>query len=100
MSKAELSLDNGVLMVSGELDKTSVPQVAKDSGRWFSQIKDDIIVNLSGLSRADSSGLAMLVEWMRMARERQRGIRFQQVPDQLLAIATVSGLNEMLPLDN
>ncbi|HEB99345.1 MAG TPA: STAS domain-containing protein, partial [Thiotrichales bacterium] len=52
----------------------------------------------SGVGRADSAGLALLVEWMREARRQGREIRFLGMPAQMSAIAEVSGLSELLPV--
>jgi len=49
--------------------------------------------------RADSAGLALLVEWMRAARRAGRPLRYRAIPPQMLAIARVSSLDQVLPLE-
>lgn len=100
MSKVEVEVREGVLWVSGELDKTSVPCVARDGMAQLQQITGDVVVDLSSLVRADSSGLAMLVEWMRLARIANKSIRYRNIPSQLMDIARVSGLEDILPIES
>lgn len=93
-----MAVQDGVLKVTGEMNKVTVPQLVRDSRSYMSQISGDIVVDLSAVERADSSGLAMLIEWMRMAKKSQRNIQYKNVPTQLMEIAGVSGLQDILPL--
>ena len=53
-------------------------------------------VDLSKVTEADSAGLAVLVEWLSAARARGTTVVYQNVPAQILAIARISGLEELL----
>ena len=55
-----------------------------------------IRVDLSGVTRSDSAGLALLVEWLREAERRYKAITFVNMPAQMQSIARVCGLDEML----
>ena len=55
-------------------------------------------VDLRDVTRADSAGLALLVEWLRESEHTGNEIVFTNVPDQLLSIARVCGLDEILSL--
>lgn len=98
MSDAAIQPDDaGRLQVSGELSLRTVPQLwhtaeglIREAGR--------VEIDLRGVSRSDSAGLALLVEWMRQAREAGKEIRFLNIPRQMLAIARVSSLDRVLPL--
>ncbi len=57
-----------------------------------------VAVDLREVERSDSAGVALLVAWMRSARQAQRDIRFLNMPSQMLNIARVSGLDAILPL--
>jgi phospholipid transport system transporter-binding protein len=54
------------------------------------------VVDLAGITDADSAGLAVLVEWLAAARARGAGLRYENVPGQLLAIARISDLDGLL----
>ncbi|RMG30807.1 MAG: STAS domain-containing protein [Gammaproteobacteria bacterium] len=55
-------------------------------------------IDLQGVQRADSAGLALLIEWMRRAHHRGLPLRFLNMPPQMLAIARASSLDHVLPL--
>jgi phospholipid transport system transporter-binding protein len=53
-------------------------------------------VDLSQVTEADSAGLAVLVEWLATARARNSTLRYEAIPAQILAIASISDLDELL----
>jgi phospholipid transport system transporter-binding protein len=53
-------------------------------------------VDLSGVTSGDSAGLAVLVEWLSVARSRQATLAYVAVPSQMLDIARISGLEVLL----
>jgi phospholipid transport system transporter-binding protein len=55
-------------------------------------------VDLSGITRADSAGLAVLLAWVGAVRRRGGTVAFQSVPAGLQAIATLCGVDGMLGL--
>jgi phospholipid transport system transporter-binding protein len=50
------------------------------------------------VERSDSAGLALLVECLRQAHQSGKSLRFFNIPAQMLAIARVSSLDQVLPL--
>ena len=59
----------------------------------------EVVFDLGAVERSDSAGVALLLEWVREAQRRGAGIRFQNMPPQMLAIARTSGLDKLLPCD-
>lgn len=98
MSVAAL-VDNGAgsWLLQGELDFESVPAVLRHAGARMLG-SDRLEVDLKAVTRADSAGLALLVEWLRESETAGNEIVFINVPPQLLSIARVCGLNEILSL--
>ena len=88
----------GRFAITGELDKFSVPAFWQATRGFFNG--GNATVDLTGVRRCDSSGLALLIQWMREARSQSVEIRFTHLPDQLVHIAEASGLDEILPLSN
>ena len=62
--------------------------------------KANIRLDLSGVTRADSAGVGLLIEWLRLSREIGTHIRFAHLPDSLLAMIRVGGVAGMLPIDD
>lgn len=90
-------VDNNRLSVSGELSMATVPALLLQNG--LRDMRGDIVVDLQNVERADSAGVALLIEWQRTARQQQQTIRFQNIPSQMLAIARLSGVDELLALN-
>jgi Predicted NTP binding protein (contains STAS domain) len=87
---------DGELRVSGELSMATVPALLAQND--LRDIRSDITVDLQGIERADSAGVALLIEWQRVARRQQHTIHFKNMPSQMLAIARLSGVDELLAL--
>ena len=92
-------IDNGAgnWLLQGELDFESVPSMLQHAGARMLG-NDRLEVDLRDVTRADSAGLALLVEWLRESESAGNEIVFVNVPDQLLSIARVCGLEHILSL--
>ncbi len=91
------SRGDGHYLLSGVLSFQTVPRLWKQGGDMLDG-STQLTLDLSGVSRTDSAGIALLVEWLRMAHERNTRISFHNMPPQMLAIARVSGLDDLLPI--
>lgn len=56
----------------------------------------DLEVDCSGITHSDSAGLAVLLEWMAIMKGDGRPLCFASLPPGLLALARISGVEEML----
>ncbi len=83
--------------IHGDLNFTSVALLWNGGGGSIPE-RDQLDIDLSHVERSDSAGLALLVEFLRQARQAGKTIRFFNIPAQMLAIARVSALDEVLPL--
>jgi phospholipid transport system transporter-binding protein len=89
------SLGNGRFKVSGRLNSSSVVAVLKESRSHFAESKA-IDIDLSGVTESDSSGLALLLEWLRLSRIAERSIQFQNLPPQINALARISEVEDLV----
>lgn len=55
-------------------------------------------LDVAGLIRVDSAGLATLVAWLAEARRRQIAVELLGANEQLLQLARVGGVDTVLPL--
>jgi len=53
-------------------------------------------VNLASVTHADSAGLALLLEWLREARQKGRVLTYKGMPSQLHSLASISEVAEWL----
>lgn len=56
----------------------------------------DLEVDCSGITHSDSAGLAVLLDWMAIMKREGRPLCFASLPSGLLAVARISGVEEML----
>ncbi len=56
-------------------------------------------LDLSGVVRADSAGVGLLIEWLRLSRKTGSQLRYLHLPDSLRAMIRVGGVEGMLPID-
>ncbi len=89
----------GQLALSGPLVFATVGEILTASRDLFTG-DSDISIDLDGVTNADSAGLALLLEWLRWGQAEGRSLRFTALPDKLLAIARLSGVEDMLVAKN
>lgn len=96
MSRARLdSLGTGHFRVSGVLDAATAADVLEQSESAFAQAPQ-IEVDLGGVGESDSAGLALLIEWLRIARQAGKKIHFANVPAQIEALARISEVEDLI----
>lgn len=96
--KARLEeVEDSWFRLSGELNFDTVPELLKSSHALFRDA-ERIDIDLSAVARSDSAGLALLVEWMRQAEKMHKPIQFLNIPQQMMAIVRVSGLDQVCPI--
>ena len=93
---AEIQSSDGMIRIAGELDFVSSQRLATELRSW--PASGDIHVDLSAVVQSNSAGLAFLLEWMKIAQQKSRQIKYHNVPEQLLVIARAYGIDEQLPL--
>ena len=98
MSTAKIeAIGNEHYRVSGVLDAVTTPKLLVESAAQFSsQAGIEIHVDLAQVSESDSSGLALVIEWLRLARQRSQRMNFAKLPKQLLALARISEVEELI----
>ena len=85
---------DGCLHIAGELSFATVPGLLAESGELF-EGSSTFVVDLEGVQRADSAGLALLLEWLKRCRKREQDLFFRNLPPSLTDIARVSNLEEL-----
>ncbi|MDE2089048.1 MAG: STAS domain-containing protein [Gammaproteobacteria bacterium] len=88
-------LGEGRFRLAGELSFGTVGGLLSQTDALFASAPM-LEIDLQGVVRSDSTGLALLVEWLRESARRGKEIRFVNLPPQMLAIARVSNLDQLL----
>lgn len=101
MSEAALEVNgDGHFSVVGDLDYETVSRLLEADDILFSHSLPSVEIDLAGIGRTTSVGLALMLEWLRQAHSRNIEIRFSHVPAQMLDMAKVSQLESILHLEN
>lgn len=97
MATATTHRDGETLCIRGELDFDSVAELWSATESLFAAASPSKI-DLGGISRANSAGVALLVEWFGRTRLQGQTLVFVNVPEQMRAIIAIADLDQMLPL--
>ena len=96
MSKFDLNdLGEGRFELKGEMTFETAERILLASEEPFEQ-HTRIEVDLAGVTKSDSAGLALLLEWITWANHTVREIRFLSMPERVLAIARTTEVEQLL----
>lgn len=85
-----------VLFISGVLNFDSVLSLDEAVRSWITgQSAMHLAINLAEVSYANSAAIALALGWMRLAREAGKALTWQQVPEDMLAMARVGGVEAL-----
>jgi phospholipid transport system transporter-binding protein len=87
----------GEIRLSGRLSMASVPELVEKSRDWFRDA-NDVDVDFSAISQSDSAGVALMLEWLRRARQHGCKLHYRNLPAQMRAIVEFGDLGDILPL--
>lgn len=79
---------DGVWRIAGALDFESVPALYTHTDALLAA--GPIELDLAGVERANSAGVALLLEWRRQAHRRGVELHLRELPTQVLQIARLS----------
>ncbi len=85
----------GRFSLSGDMSFETANQILKSSERLFRK-HAALEIDLSGVGKADSAGLALMLEWKAQAGQRGAPIQFIDIPESLLAVAKTSEVSELI----
>lgn len=88
-------LGNGQFELSGEMSFDTAAEILRSSEPAFGQF-EKLEIDLSQVQKADSAGLAVLLEWKAQAIQRAGQISYVGIPKSLLAIAKTTEVSELI----
>jgi phospholipid transport system transporter-binding protein len=84
------------ITVKGDLTFASVPGLVNKAPDFKGG--GELTINLSGVGKADSAGLAFLLGWIRKAKREGRDLKFTGIPAQIQSLVRVAGLGALFQL--
>ena len=88
-------LGGGRFAVRGDLTFESATAILSQGTQLFADY-ERIRVDMSDVREADSAGLALLLEWVSWARHLDREIAYENIPQQIMAIARISEVTDLI----
>ena len=90
---------NGVIAVRGNLSYDTAGELLAATRGELETGRGAATVDLAQVAHVDSAGLALIVEWSRLARLAKRSLTLLNLPEQLQAMIRVHGLESTLGVD-
>ncbi len=89
--------ESGRIVVTGELTFAS----ARDARQLGVLVLEGsraskFVIDCAGVTRADSAGLAVLLDWLAWGRRKSRTVTLENLPASLVAIARISEVDGLL----
>lgn len=95
----KLEQNKNQVKLYGQLNFETVAQLLNKPVINFDTPENGLIeVDLSEISRFNSASLALLIEWMKKAQQKDLQIKYHNAPEQLMNIAQAYGFHQELPL--
>ena len=87
----------GVVSAQGPLTFVSARRACELGVQTLAQAPDGkLAIDCRGITASDSAGLAVLLEWLGVARRAGRSLHYTQLPQDLAALAHISDVQELL----
>ena len=99
--RAEVEIgQDGCARLSGALTFRTTPALYRETGHLFGGGGGAGVsaIDLSGVTEADSAGLALLLEWKARAQDRNEALSLINPPEHLLRLAALGEATELLGL--
>ena len=92
---ADIKFQDHQFLVTGNLDFSNVIWVYKKSLLQMHH-QTQLVFDFSGLKSSNSAGFALIIEWVKFAKQHHQSIAFTNLPSALLSIAKIAGLDKLL----
>jgi phospholipid transport system transporter-binding protein len=90
--------DDGTVHLGGEMNFVSAPGLYQELESRFTANGSILNIDLAGINHADSSGLALLLEWQAMAHKFDRSLHITNAPASLLRLAKLCEADKLMDI--
>ncbi len=87
--------EDGWMVVQGNLNIATVPALFETGLKHLAD--EDFKVDFSQVESVDSAAVSLLLGWNRAARKMQHALRVKALPEDLLSLARLYGVADLLP---
>jgi phospholipid transport system transporter-binding protein len=92
---AHIDYQQDSLQVSGELNFVTVVALWRESIAKLSAYTT-LVFDMAKVTDCNSAGLALMLEWLKYARQANKKITFNNIPANLASIIKVAGINKIV----
>jgi phospholipid transport system transporter-binding protein len=87
-----------VLPLKGDLTFETIPAVLEESALYAARpdLPDKLTIDFAEVTDVDSAAVALLLDWRRMALKRKKTLVFVNLPANLLALAELYGVADVI----
>ena len=84
--------------LEGPLSFESLPAVLAESAKYAGRpdLPERLVIDFARVTTVDSSAVALLLEWLRQAKARDKTLVFVNLPATLVALARLYGVSELI----
>ncbi len=86
--------DDGPVWLEGTLSFDTVPALLDQ----YPADRERLEIDLGRLEKSNTAGLALLLDWLRRAKQDGHAVFIRNIPDDLRTLAHVNGVEDILPL--
>jgi len=81
--------------ITSNLTFETSPGLLEQSKAWFNTPSQKIEIDLASAGRADSAGIALMLQWIENAGANNLQLRFINLPSQVREFIDVNGLDKL-----
>lgn len=97
VSKANLVMDKDSARIDGDIDFSNVVELRNQGAQWLKgSAPQKSCFDFSGVQACNSAATALLLDWLRTAKEVNKEITIENVPHRLRALMQLAELEDVL----
>lgn len=97
LQAADILFKNNQFFLTGDLTFSNVMSVYEKSLPDLYKCLE-LRFDFSQLKSSDSSGLALIIEWIKFSKQQHRRIQFLHLSKDIMAIAKAAGIDALIPM--
>jgi phospholipid transport system transporter-binding protein len=97
-AQAKEAPSSEALALTGALSFETIPKVLEESAAYAARadLPARLVIDFGGITGVDSAAVALLLEWRRQAVRRGKQLEFVNLPPNLLALAELYGVADLI----